>query len=274
MERIIGIDIGSSTTKIVELTSDKQLIGSLQLEAADGITSAPGALDHYLQQYKVSIKDISAIVLTGVGASFLEEDLYGIPTYKVSELEAIGYGGLKLSGLDEALVVSMGTGTAFIRASKNGMIHIGGTGVGGGTLCGLSSKLIQEDDIFAISKLSDEGSLMNVDMLIKDICRDNIHTLPLDLTASNFGKIKKEASSSDIALGLINMVFQVIGMLSVFACRNDSVKDVVLTGTLSNLPQAKPIFKQMGSLYGLNFIIPEQATFATAIGAIIAYLKK
>ena len=36
-------------------------------------------------------------------------------------------GSLPLSGKDEALIVSMGTGTAFVRArQKNNIVHIGG----------------------------------------------------------------------------------------------------------------------------------------------------
>lgn len=64
---------------------------------------------------------------------------------KMEEFQAIGYGGLKLSGLTDALVVSMGTGTAYVRAGKDGMKHIGGSGVGGGTLMGLASRLVKEN---------------------------------------------------------------------------------------------------------------------------------
>ena len=43
-----------------------------------------------------------------------------------------------MSGLDRAVVVSMGTGTAYVMADKGRVSHLGGTGVGGGTLLGLS----------------------------------------------------------------------------------------------------------------------------------------
>ena len=45
--------------------------------------------------------------------------------------------------LDFKLVSGMGTGTAFIWAEKNGEIrHLGGSGIGGGTLGGLCHKLV------------------------------------------------------------------------------------------------------------------------------------
>ena len=130
MKATIGIDIGGSTTKIAGFTEEKKLLGTLQVKASDQITSLYGALGRFLREHGLSLADISKIVLTGVGASFIEEDIYAIPTVKAVELDAIARGGLALAGLDEALVVSIGTGTAFVRADKNSIRHIGGSGVG------------------------------------------------------------------------------------------------------------------------------------------------
>ncbi len=273
MKVIIGIDIGGSTTKIAGFTENRQLIGTLQVGATDQITSMYGALGHFLHKFSISIKDISIIILTGVGASFIKNDIYGIPTWKVPEFEAIGYGGLLISKLKEAYIVSMGTGTAFVRATPEEIKHIGGSGVGGGTLYGLSTKLLQERDISIVSKLALEGDLSRVDLAIQDIFSGNIPSLPPDLTASNLGKMKNDATEGDIALGLINMVLETIGVLSIFACRNDSIKDIVLVGTLSTLPQAGKVYETMSRLYGVNIIIPEDSVFATAMGAVIAYLE-
>ena len=126
MKATIGIDIGGSTTKIAGFTEEKKLLGTLQVKASDQITSLYGALGRFLREHGLSLADISKIVLTGVGASFIEEDIYAIPTVKAVELDAIARGGLALAGLDEALVVSIGTGTAFVRADKNSIRHIGG----------------------------------------------------------------------------------------------------------------------------------------------------
>ena len=144
MKATIGIDIGGSTTKIAGFTEEKKLLGTLQVKASDQITSLYGALGRFLREHGLSLADISKIVLTGVGASFIEEDIYAIPTVKAVELDAIARGGLALAGLDEALVVSIGTGTAFVRADKNSIRHIGGSGVGGGTLSGLASLFLHE----------------------------------------------------------------------------------------------------------------------------------
>jgi len=268
MEIILGIDIGGSTTKIVAFKETRKIIDSLQVKATDQITSLYGAIGHLLYKNKLSLSQVSKVVLTGIGANWIKGNIYGIPTSKIEEFKAIGFGGLMLSGLDEALITSMGTGTAFVMATKDKMIHIGGTGVGGGTLLGLSSKLLNEDNIDAIISLAQNGDLSNVDLSISDISNAEISFLPPDTTASNFGKISNVATKSDIALGLMNTIFQTVGMLAVFACSNTDIKDIVVTGAMTNLPQAEKLLSRVGKLYNIEFIIPPNATFATAIGAV------
>lgn len=267
MSIILGIDVGGSITKIVGF-QDKKCIGVMQVKASDQVTSMYGAIGNFLKQHKAFPTDISEIYLTGVGATFIDEQIFGIRTHKVSEFDAIGHGAVYQTHLKEALVVSMGTGTAFVRVTTDGVSHLGGTGVGGGTVIGLSSQMLGKSDIDAILALAENGTTETIDLAVSDIVCKDIETLPADLTASNFGKMKSTASDSDIALGIINLVFETVGMLSVFALKNDSIKDVVLTGTLATFPQAKPIFSKFNAMTEINFIIPDNAAFSTALGAV------
>ena len=68
-------------------------------------------------------------------------------------------------------------------------------------------------------------------------------------------------------LGIVNLVLQSIGTMSVLACKCCGTDTVVLTGALTMLPPARETFELFKQLYHVNFIIPENATFATAIGA-------
>jgi len=272
MDIVLGIDVGGSTTKIVGLKKasgglPEKRLGMLQVRAADQITSMYGAIGSFLRSQEVRLNDVSSVYLTGVGASFIDEDVYGIKTIRVDEFRAIGYGALKLTGLSEALVVSMGTGTAFVKAAGNEATHLGGSGVGGGTIIGLASQMLGKSDIDAILALADNGELKNIDLSVRDILGKEVPSLPANLTAANFGKIKSTATDSDIALGIINMVFEIVGMLAVFALKNDEIRDVVLTGTLATFPQVKTVFSGFKALTGLNFIVPTEAVFATALGA-------
>ncbi|MBR3603716.1 MAG: type II pantothenate kinase [Elusimicrobiaceae bacterium] len=274
MNVIIGIDVGGSTTKIVGYSDDGKLIGRLQVEAADPLTSAYGALGKFVNEKNLSLSQVKQIVLTGVGASLFKNEIYGIPARHVDEFQAIGLGGLALSKKKEAIIVSMGTGTAFVRADKDGIRHIGGSGVGGGTVIGLCGQLCNARSFDTVVEMASQGDLNKVDLNIADISSGEISTLSPDVTASNFGKMADGFSSEDLARGVLNMVFQTIGMLAVFACKNDNIKDVVLTGTLSTVPCAKTLFKQVERLYNIKFIIPTHSIYATATGAALSYIYR
>ena len=269
---VLGIDIGGSTTKIAGYLESGQRIGTLRVEASDRLTSLYGAIGNFLSTRSIALNDFACFVITGVGAALVEGDIYGIRTERIDEFVAIGNGGLALSGKEEALVVSLGTGTAFVRAGRLGCVHIGGSGVGGGTLAGLSWHIFHENDHGAMARLAEQGDLSKVDLMISDICTNEVGTLPSHITASNFGKITSAASKEDIAMGLVNMVFQTVGMLSVFALKNDKVKDVVLTGSLANMSLAPKIMSVVEEISDVKFFIPENATFATAIGAALPFV--
>jgi type II pantothenate kinase len=59
-------------------------------------------------------------------------------------------------------------------------------------------------------------------------------------------------------------------MVSVFATKSVGTKDIVLTGNMTNLPQSREIFANLNHLFDVNFIIPENAVFATAHGAALS----
>lgn len=278
MKKIIGIDIGGSTTKIVGFDNGA-IFSPMLIKATDPIASVYGAFGKFMSSNGLDLKDIERVMMTGVGSSFITTRLFGLPTGKVDEFRAIGMGGLFLSGLSRAIIISMGTGTAFVRADSRaipreaGVRHMGGTGVGGGTLLGLSNRMLNVrnfDDLIATAR---GGSLTHIDLTIGDISHDELEGLPPETTASNFGKLSDLATKADIALGIINLVFQTIGMISVFATRIDHTRDVVLTGNLTNVPQAQEIFDGLSRLYDVNFVIPPHSEYATAAGAAICYVE-
>jgi type II pantothenate kinase len=263
---IIGLDIGGSTTKIVGLR-DGQLISQELVHASDPIASAFGALGKFINQHNLALDSISHVMSTGVGASFLHGNLLGIPTLRTPEFEAIGLGGLYISGLSEAVVVSMGTGTAIVQAGQRGVHHLIGSGVGGGTLIGLSSRMINIREFSTFKEIAEHGDLHNVDLSIGDITKDEIPGLSADTTASNFGKITDTATQADIALGIVNLVFQSVGTTAVLAARLSGIRKIVFTGNLTLIDQGKRVLDAFAELYNISIIIPDGAEFATAIGA-------
>ncbi len=274
MKTVIGIDIGGSTTKIVGFKCGEgapQLIEPQFVRATDAITSVYGAFGKFTMQNGLDLEDIDRVLMTGVGSSFITKPIYSLECKTVSEFESVGLGGLYLSGLDEAIVVSMGTGTALIHAKREGgrtkTSYLGGTGVGGGTLLGLSRKMIGVDTVEHLEAMCAEGNLNNIDLRIKDISGDKDFQINSEITASNFGKLSDLATKNDIALGIANMVAETIAMLSVFAARSFGVKTVVLTGNLTALKPITDVFEGLEANFGVKFIIPELSQFATVIGS-------
>ena len=260
---IISIDIGTTTTKIIEYKDD-QIINK---EIASN-KNEERILEEFIDKYKIKKENIEYIVLTGIGADKININKYNIPVKVVEEFKAIAAGGLYLSKEEEALIVSIGTGTALIRATKNEIKHLGGTGVGAGTLTNLCKSYAETNNFEEIIELSKKGDLGKIDLRIGDATDKEITTLPLDLTLANFGKLEEDAKKEDIVLGIVNMVFEIIGMMAAFSLKNDRIKKVVLIGNIVKIPRVNKILKKIEKLHKISFIIPENPEYAVALGAI------
>ena len=263
---IVGLDIGGSTTKIVALRG-RDVISRELVVATDPVTSAYGADGKLLNDNRLPLSSIDQIKVTGVGAAHVKDGLFGIPTHSVPEFGAVGLGGLFLTGLERAVIVSIGTGTAIVLADPEGVRHVIGSGVGGGTLVGLSNAMLHVRDFSTLVDMADQGDLDHIDLRIRDISAAEIPGLSPDTTASNFGKMEDNSAREDIALGIINMVFQSIGTMAVLAARLYQTEDIVCTGSVTQVRQGHHVLKGMAELYHLRFHVPDGAEFATALGA-------
>ena len=213
-------------------------------------------------------------MLTGVGSAFVDSPLYGLPTRKTDEVIANGLGARHATDIDRLIVVSMGTGTSFVRINGDEIQHIGGMGIGGGTLQGRSRLLLKTHDIHQVAGLAAKGDVTRVNLQIGDICNNALPDLPVSATASLFGKADSNASPEDIACGIIYTVLQTIGGAAVLSALNSPVKDFVLIGNLTQLPQCREVFPKMESIYHVRFHIPPYAEYRTAIGAALAYVRE
>ncbi len=259
---IIGIDIGSSTIKIIEYKNDnicnKGIFESKDYEIT---------INNFIKEN--NIEQIDKIVITGINAKKLDVSRYNVPVEFVEEFIAIAKGGLELSKKEKAIIASIGTGTALIRTEKGEIKHLGGTGVGAGTLTNLCNKFAETKSFEEIIELSKQGDLSKIDLRIADLTDENIKTLPPELTLANFGKLSNDANRADIVLGILNMVFEVIGMMTAFASINDTIKDIVLIGNIVEIPVVKEILKKIEKTHRLNFIIPEEPQYVVVKGAVM-----
>ena len=284
MRTIVGIDVGGSTTKIVgfSIYEDEkiELVEPQIVRATDPITSIYGAFGRFLDTNNLELRDIDRVMMTGVGSTFVTKPIYSLKCRSVPEFTSIGVGGLYLSGLDEAIVVSMGTGTPVIHAKRTGkrtaeINYLGGTGIGGGTLIGLSRKILGVDTIEHIKQLCRGGDLNKVDLGVKDISDTSLFpNINHELTASNFGKLSDMANQHDIALGIANMVAETIAMIAIFAARMHKLDKIVLTGNLTSFVPIRDTIVRLGPSFNVTFLVPDNAQFGTVIGAALLGLEE
>lgn len=271
---VIGIDVGISTTKIVGIDEKGMVISPIRIKATDPITSLYGAFGKYLHDNKIKLDEIEHVMLTGVGAAYIDEHIYGLPTSKSEEFIADGLGAKYESKLDRMIVVSMGTGTSLVKCDGENIKHIGGIGIGGGTLAGLSRIMLKTDDIKQITNLAKDGDVSKINLLIKDISAKPLPGLPMSAVASLFSNAKTNATREDIAKGLIWMVLQCIGSATILSSLESGIKDFVLIGNLSLLPLCREVYPAMEKVYGVRFHVPKYSEFCTAIGAALDYKRQ
>jgi len=268
---IAGLDIGGSVTKGV-LFDDEKIIAYSEVQASDSITSALGCLGRLLADTGMKIRDLRKVALTGSITRRLKLDMIEIDYRVIDEIEAIGLGGLYLSGKNEAIVVSVGTGTAIVYARRHGkeysVEHLGGTGVGGGTIAGLGKLLLKKDYPSNIFKEASGGDLSRVNLQVRDIVGGPIGRIPAEATASNFGKVGDDTRPEDIALGLITMIAEVIATIAYFAAKQKSLEEnIIFVGKLSSQEIFSKRLLDTLNVLGGKATIPKNAEYATAIGA-------
>ncbi len=220
----------------------------------------------------VKLEEVQAIGTTGGRHKELPNSYKNIRLVKVSEADAVGRGGLQMAGLEEALVVSAGTGTAMIAARGKICRHVTGSAVGGGTLLGLAKLCLGTADPLEIAALASAGDPAHVDGTLADVIGGGIGSLPADATAVNLGRIVRLSaapSREDLAAGLVTLVSQVIAVIALNAAKANQLEQIVIVGHLPDLMPIQTAIRRVWGFYGVATpaIIPTDRGFATALGA-------
>lgn len=271
MKIVVGIDIGGSTTKIVGFDGNKMLV-PVQINASNALASLFGGFGKFLYDNKLELDSIEQVNITGVGASQVDKSIYGLPTYTVDEFTANGLGGgYFANGKDEFMVISMGTGSSYVGVKNGVPVHLGGIGIGGGTIIGLSKLMLSTNDIDKITELAEKGNVGNIDLRVGDISEDPLPGLDLDVTASNFGKASSRANCEDKAAGIIHMVIESILQTAALIAISRGFTNLVTIGNVANFTGVENITKMINTMFpDISFIIPKDGEYGTAIGAALA----
>jgi type II pantothenate kinase len=270
----ISIDFGITVTDIIKRNDDVILHEMTLSEEGPSLS----LLSHLFTDIDFN-SDVNLLAVTGGKHLKLGDKIESTKIVHVNEIDAVGEGAMNLSGLSSKnpiIIVSAGSGTACILAQDGNFTHCSGTGVGGGTVLGLSKLLLGTTDPIEISKLAKEGNESGVDLILEDVVSGPIGELPSETTAVNFGKISKiesEISKQDIAAGIVNLVGQTAARIATSVATTYKAREIVVVGRSPSFNGLKNSLEQAASIMGFSPHFPKNGEYATALGALLVAEK-
>jgi len=259
---ILGIDFGASTTDAVLFRGKKVL----KRASSDRKLGSTRALEHFLKRKGLASKEIKQVALTGGKSALFKGKVLDLKPVHVNEINAIGFGGAFLAGKKRCLVVSMGTGTCIVCFDREKASHVAGTSLGGGTIVGLSKRLVGEDNPKSLETLASKGSTKGINLTVEEIVGKGIGIIPGKASASYFAKSGK-ASRADLALAVQNMVAETNAVIAGLAAKSSKQKSLVFVGKAASYPAVRAAIKRVLGYYGFAATFPKRGEFATAAGA-------
>jgi len=224
------------------------------------------------------------LCLTGGKASRLAE-LIGRSEAFMPEFEATCSGaqwllreqGIALGGF---LLTNVGTGTSIHYIGEDRCSRIGGSGVGGGTIVGLSRLLTGAGDYESIVAIATGGERGYADLKVSHIYEGVTPPINGDLTASNFGRVPATPDGmptpireSDALASVIGMVGETVATVSVHAAGQYGTTDVVYIGSsfYGNQP-LKDAVESYTRFRGGEPYFPAGGEFSGAVGAMLTLI--
>jgi len=268
LETCLAVDFGLTNLDVVIVEGEEHRYASFPSGTAD----ARLRLESLIEELKLDPHRLAWIATTGGRYRQLPAMLGNTPLVGITEMDAIGRGGLHLAKKTQALVVSAGTGTAMIAARPERCSHVTGSAVGGGTLLGLGRLLLGTVDPWKIDALAQDGDANRADLTLIEATGGQVGKLPLDANAVNFGRLARQEVDlrpQDTAAALVRLVGQVIAVIAINAARSEGLDDIVVIGRLVVLPTVCKVLKTVAGYYQASITITQDAGFGTALGALI-----
>lgn len=261
----IGIDAGGTLIKVAILDKDGRTFKKYPSSEIDGVISMLNS-DYAKED----------IYLTGGKAEYIAEKLNFDVTSSI-EFDATFRGLTQLlkeadMDLDRYVYLNVGTGTSFHQATRDSQKRISGSGVGGGTMTGLSYLLTGIGDFDKIIERAKDGLRDNVDLKVHHIYNGRPSPIPGDLTASNFGNIlnaQKTASAEDQLIAVIGLVAETVTAMAINLADAFDTKNMVFIGsTLLNNEVMTDIIYRYSELKNARAFVVPNGEYSGALGAI------
>ncbi|MFZ4452974.1 type II pantothenate kinase [Salibacterium aidingense] len=269
-KQYVGIDAGGTLSKIVYAKGEnwgyKKMPTNRVLEIQDWIENwftephihiTGGKAGVLLQEFPYSVKKVNEFEATCEGVRWLLEQ------HQLSS--QVG---------EQFMVTNVGTGTSIHYVEKDSYERIGGSGMGGGTLLGLSYLLTGEDDYETILEMGQRGNGDSLNVTVADIYSHETPPIAGDLTASNFGNVAnmKDTSFSreDYTAAIVRMIGETITTMSVQAAERLHTDAIVYIGsTFAGHDTLKEIIKGYTELRGKNAYFLPHGEYSGAVGALL-----
>ena len=270
MGKVIGVDTGGTLTKLAYMNNE----GQLQLEVF------PSNKMELVKDWLAAHPEVEEIGLTGGRTEQLREKLQTMKNVQyLVEFEATLKGVQYLMQkegheLSEAIITNIGTGTSIHHMQGNSHTRIGGTGIGGGTLIGLSTIMTGVKTFEEVTTLAQQGKRDTIDLLVKDIYQGMDTPIAGTLTASNFGKVgiskSNEYPVEDILATTQGLVGEVITTLSIQLAEQYKTEHIVYIGsTLTDNAHLKAVIANYTILKKHTPIFLKDCGFSGAVGALL-----
>jgi len=267
-----GIDAGGTLVKIAYI---KDGVARLRKFRSDRLEEAAAWIGTELPE--------APLCLTGGKGAKLAA-LIGRKTKMMPEFEATCSGVRLLLPPEIAgrafLLANVGTGTSVHVIDGGRQIRVGGTGLGGGTIVGLSRLLTGIDDYDAIVAAASAGDRGVADLKVRHIYEGMEPPIDGELTASNFGRVPPGAAIGDGRNGtvaredalasVIGMVGEAVATLCVSAAAAHGLKTIVYIGSSfnGNAPLRRAIESYTCFRGGEPHFV-ENGEFSGALGALL-----
>lgn len=274
MSTWIGIDTGGTLTKLAYLDENNEL----------KLTVFPSNELHLVREWLEQHPHVDEIGLTGGRSEQLLDVLKRMKSIEyIVEFEATLKGVRYLleqegQSIQKSIITNIGTGTSVHYMDGNSHVRVGGTGVGGGTLIGLSTIMTGISDFSEIKNRASEGNREDIDLLVKDIYQGMDTPISGDLTASNFGKVgitdEHYYEPNDILATVQGLVGEVITTLSIQLAEHHQVDHIVYIGsTLTDNAQLKKVIEHYTVLKKHKAVFLHDYGYCGAVGALLNVME-
>lgn len=278
MKLILGLDAGTSSTKLMAMTEDgKRFITPMRMGPMSSHKSFCAALSRFAADNAMTEEDFAWIAATGGRATHVGEEILGVPVRRMNEIEAMAAARCASASRKKAWwLIWARHHTGVCRGGQTAGAHIrqrcGRRDAAGPRLPSGGHEQLHGIAVPGRERRPPAGRSFPLQTWILQMWK----ALDERLTLSNFGKLRPEdnVEDKDAAAALVNLILEVVGTEAMLACRAKNCDTAIVVGTLADLPGSDAVFALFEQLCGVKFVKAGMPSFVTAAGALLRAMEQ